>query len=98
MQLRRPWFWAALSLEDSGGVCRRLDSQAKDWRSYADIVKITKAACAGEMKGILGWTDDEVVSSDFTGGAASSVFGVNAGLALNDKVVKLVTWYENDWS
>jgi glyceraldehyde 3-phosphate dehydrogenase len=64
---------------------------------YADIVAAIKEAAAGEMKGVLDWTEDEVVSTDFTSCKASSIFDVGAGIALNDNFVKLVSWYDNEW-
>merc|ERR1719271_68910 len=71
----------------------RLEKPAK----YADIVAAVKEAAAGEMKGVLDWTDEEVVSTDFTTYKASSIVDVNAGIALNDTFVKLVSWYDNEW-
>jgi len=65
--------------------------------SYADIVQTIKDAAAGEYKGVLDWTEDEVVSTDLNGNNASSIFDVKAGIALNDKFVKLVSWYDNEW-
>jgi glyceraldehyde 3-phosphate dehydrogenase len=70
-----------------------LDKPAK----YDDIVAAVKEAAAGPMKGVLDWTDEEVVSQDFVSCASSSIFDVNAGIALNDTFVKLVTWYDNEW-
>merc|ERR1712060_1040647 len=64
---------------------------------YDDIVAAVKKAADGDMRGILDWTEDEVVSTDFVSCKASSVFDVNAGIALNDTFVKLVTWYDNEW-
>merc|ERR1712039_764171 len=64
---------------------------------YEDIVAAVKEAAAGPMKGVLDWTDEEVVSQDFVTCPTSSIFDVNAGIALNDKFVKLVTWYDNEW-
>merc|ERR1711881_182512 len=61
------------------------------------IVGAIKAAAEGPMKGVLGWTDEEVVSQDFVGDARSSIFDVNAGISLNDNFVKLVSWYDNEW-
>merc|ERR1711988_1856243 len=55
------------------------------------------AASAGEMKGILDWTDEEVVSTDFVSCKTSSIFDMNACIALNDNFVKLVSWYDNEW-
>merc|ERR1712100_767579 len=63
-----------------------------------DIVSAVKAAAAsGPMKGVLGWTEDEVVSSDFKTDKLSSIFDVKACIALNDTFVKLVSWYDNEW-
>merc|ERR1711869_143039 len=70
-----------------------LDKPAK----YDDIVAKVKEACAGPMKGVLDWTDEEVVSTDFVSCKFSSIFDVNAGISLNDNFVKLVSWYDNDW-
>jgi len=64
--------------------------------SYDDIVAAIKAASDGELKGILGWTDEEVVSSDFIGSQLSSVFDVKAGISLNKNFVKLIAWYDNE--
>lgn len=71
----------------------RLEKPAK----YDEITAAVKEAAAGEMKGVLDWTEDEVVSSDFVSYAASSVFDVKAGIALSDTFVKLVCWYDNEW-
>lgn len=65
--------------------------------SYSDICACIKAAADGPLKGILGYTEDEVVSSDFIGEARTSVFDAKAGIALNDNFVKLVSWYDNEW-
>jgi len=64
---------------------------------YADIKAALKKASEGELKGILGYTEDEVVSSDFIGDSRSSIFDANAGISLNDNFVKLVSWYDNEW-
>merc|ERR1712039_220797 len=71
----------------------RLEKAAK----YDDIVAKVKEAAAGPMKGVLEWTDEEVVSTDFVSHNASSIFDVKAGIALSDNFVKLVTWYDNEW-
>merc|ERR1712218_384128 len=71
----------------------RLEKPAK----YEDIVAAVKEAAAGDMAGVLDWTEDEVVSTDFVSCKSSSVFDVGAGIALNDNFVKLVTWYDNEW-
>lgn len=65
--------------------------------SYEDIKKAMKAASEGELKGILGYTEDEVVSNDFLGDARTSIFDAKAGIALNDTFVKVVSWYDNEW-
>jgi len=63
---------------------------------YAEICKAMKAASEGSMKGILGYTEDEVVSNDFLGEACTSVFDAGAGIGLNDNFVKVVSWYDNE--
>merc|ERR1712098_1011513 len=65
--------------------------------TYDEIVAAIKEAAAGPMSGILDWTEDEVVSTDFVSCKHSSIFDVGAGIALNDNFVKLVTWYDNEW-
>jgi glyceraldehyde 3-phosphate dehydrogenase len=65
--------------------------------SYQDIVNAIKEASQGELKGILSWTDDEVVSTDFVGDSHSSIFDVKAGISLNNNFVKLIAWYDNEW-
>ena len=65
--------------------------------SYEDIKKVMKAASEGELKGILGYTEDEVVSSDFIGDARTSIFDAKAGISLNNNFVKVVSWYDNEW-
>merc|ERR1711943_127626 len=65
--------------------------------SYDDIVAAIKEASETTMKGVLSWTNDEVVSTDFIGSKFSSIFDVKAGIALNKSFVKLVSWYDNEW-
>ena len=65
--------------------------------TYENIVNVIKMASENEMNGILGWTDEDLVSKDFEGDSRSSIFDVKAGIALNDKFVKLVAWYDNEW-
>lgn len=65
--------------------------------SYEDIKKAMKEASEGELKGILGYTEDDVVSTDFLGDARTSIFDAKAGIALSDKFVKVVSWYDNEW-
>merc|ERR1712209_304666 len=71
----------------------RLEKPAK----YDDVVAAIKEAAAGDMNGVLDWTDEEVVSTDFVTCKSSSIFDVGAGIALNDTFVKLVSWYDNEW-
>lgn len=65
--------------------------------TYEDICKKMKEASEGSMKGILGYTEDAVVSTDFTTCSLSSIFDAKAGIMLNDKFVKVVSWYDNEW-
>lgn len=65
--------------------------------TYEEIKAAIKEASEGEMKGILGYTEDAVVSSDFISDPRTSIFDAEAGIALNDNFVKLVSWYDNEW-
>ena len=65
--------------------------------SYEEICAAMKAASEGELKGIMGYTEDAVVSSDFLGDTRTSVFDATAGIALNDHFVKVVSWYDNEY-
>ncbi|MCY1715027.1 type I glyceraldehyde-3-phosphate dehydrogenase [Caproiciproducens galactitolivorans] len=65
--------------------------------TYEEICAAVKKASEGEMKGILGYTEDAVVSSDFLGDPRTSIFDKDAGIMLNDHFVKLVSWYDNEW-
>jgi glyceraldehyde 3-phosphate dehydrogenase len=65
--------------------------------SWDDIKTAMKKASEGELKGILGYTEEEVVSTDFLGDPRTSIFDANAGIALNDTFVKVVSWYDNEW-
>ncbi|XP_022133962.1 glyceraldehyde-3-phosphate dehydrogenase [Momordica charantia] len=71
----------------------RLEKKA----TYDDIKAAIKEESEGKLKGILGYTEDDVVSTDFVGDSRSSIFDAKAGIALNDNFVKLVTWYDNEW-
>jgi len=64
---------------------------------YDAIKKVVKAAAEGPMKGVLKYTEDQVVSTDFNGDCHSSIFDAGAGIALNDHFVKLVSWYDNEY-
>ena len=65
--------------------------------SYEEICQKMKEASEGSLKGILGYTEDEVASSDFIHCPDSSVFDAGSGLALSDTFFKLVSWYDNEW-
>jgi glyceraldehyde 3-phosphate dehydrogenase len=65
--------------------------------TYDQIKAAMREAADGELKGILGYTEDEVVSSDFIGDPRTSIFDAKAGIALNDNFVKVVSWYDNEW-
>jgi len=71
----------------------RLDKPA----TYEQIKKVVKEASEGPLKGILAYTEDQVVSSDFIGDSHSSIFDAKAGISLNDKFVKLIAWYDNEY-
>jgi len=64
---------------------------------YDEICKVIKDASEGSLKGILAYTDEQVVSSDFIGNSHTSIFDAAAGIALTDTFVKLVSWYDNEW-
>ena len=64
--------------------------------TYAEICAAMKAASEGELKGVLGYTDEPVVSSDFIGDPHTSIFDADAGIALTDNFVKVVSWYDNE--
>ena len=65
--------------------------------TYAEICAAMKAASEGELAGVLGYTEEDVVSSDFLGDARTSIFDKKAGIALTDTFVKVVSWYDNEW-
>ena len=65
--------------------------------TYEEICAAVKAASEGELKGILGYTDEDVVSSDFYTDPRTSIFDSKAGIMLNSNFVKLVSWYDNEW-
>ena len=64
---------------------------------YADICAAMKKASEGELKGVLGYTDEAVVSTDFRGDARTSIFDVKAGIQLDPTFVKVCSWYDNEW-
>ncbi len=65
--------------------------------SYEDICAAMKAAADGPMKGVLAYTEDKVVSTDFRGEACTSTFDAEAGIQMDDTFVKLISWYDNEW-
>jgi glyceraldehyde 3-phosphate dehydrogenase len=65
--------------------------------TYEEIKKAMKEASTGDLKGILGYTEDEVVSNDFIGDARTSIFDAKASISLNDNFIKVVSWYDNEW-
>lgn len=65
--------------------------------TYEEIKSAVKKACENEMKGIMGYTEDAVVSSDFIHDSRTSIFDASAGISLNDRFVKLIAWYDNEW-
>lgn len=65
--------------------------------TYEQVKAAMKAASEGELKGVLAYTEDEVVSSDFIGDDHASIFDAKAGISLNDNFVKVVSWYDNEW-
>ena len=74
-----------------------LTCRLKTGTSYENICKEMKAASEGAMKGVLGYTEEAVVSQDFVSDAHSSIFDKDAGIQLTDKFVKVVSWYDNEW-
>ena len=74
-----------------------LTCRLKKKATYEEIVEKVKKACKGELKGVMSWTDEDVVSSDFIHDSHTSIFDAKAGIALNDNFVKLVAWYDNEW-
>ena len=66
--------------------------------TYADICTAMKTAAAGELNGILGYTEDKVVSMDFRTDPRSSIFDATAGIGLNANFFKVVAWYDNEWA
>jgi len=74
-----------------------LTAVLKKEATYEEICNAVKKASEGKMKGILGYTDESVVSTDFVGDRRSSIFDATAGISLNPKFVKLVSWYDNEW-
>ncbi len=74
-----------------------LTCRLKTPATYEEIKQAIKEASEGPLKGILGYTEDAVVSSDFLGDSRTSIFDADAGISLNDNFVKLISWYDNEW-
>jgi len=74
-----------------------LTARLRNGASYEEICAAMKKASEGELKGILGYTEDPVVSTDFLGDSRASIFDAGAGIGLNDNFVKVVAWYDNEW-
>lgn len=74
-----------------------LTARIEKGASYDEIKEVIKAASEGELKGILGYTEDDIVSTDMIGDNRSSIFDAKAGISLNKNFVKLVSWYDNEW-
>jgi len=71
----------------------KLEKQA----TYEEICKKMKEASEGPLKGVLGYTEDAVVSSDFISDPRTSIFDAGAGISLNPNFCKVITWYDNEW-
>ena len=65
--------------------------------TYDEVCAAMKEASEGELKGIMGYTEDAVVSTDFTGDPRTSIFDAKAGIALTGNFMKLISWYDNEW-
>ncbi len=74
-----------------------LTVRLREAASYKEICAAMKAASEGELKGVVEYVDEQVVSSDFTSDAHTCIFDAKAGVALNDNFVKLIAWYDNEW-
>ena len=74
-----------------------LTCRLKNGATYEEICKKMKEASEGSLKGVLGFTDEDVVSQDFVTCPLSSIFDAEAGIQLSPKFVKVVSWYDNEW-
>ena len=74
-----------------------LTVELKKETSYAEICAAMKAASENELKGVLGYTEEAVVSTDFRDDARTSIFDAKAGIQLDSTFVKVVSWYDNEW-
>ena len=87
----------ALRVPTPTSSCVDLTIKTVKETSYAEISAAMKKASETYMKGILEWTDDEVVSTDFIHSKSSSIFDAGSGIELNNKFFKLLSWYDNEW-
>ena len=69
----------------------------KNGTTYDNLIQKIKEECEGELKGILGWTEDPIVSKDIEGNPLSSIIDIKAGISLNEHFLKLISWYDNEW-
>src|SRR5690606_26395492 len=74
-----------------------LTVRLEEGASYEEVKKAMKDASEGALKGVLGYTVEDVVSNDFVGDPRTSIFDAKAGISLNDNFVKVVAWYDNEW-
>ena len=74
-----------------------LTVRLKNPATYAEVCAKMKEVSETTMKGVLGYTEDQVVSNDFVGDARTSIFDAGAGIQLSDKFLKVVSWYDNEW-
>jgi glyceraldehyde 3-phosphate dehydrogenase len=74
-----------------------LTCRLRDAATYDQIKEVMKAASTGDYKGVIAYTEDEVVSSDFITDSHSCIFDAGSGISLNSNFVKLVAWYDNEW-
>merc|ERR1712168_591319 len=74
-------------------LCVNLNSDA----TYEEIQRVVKEASEGSMKGVLGYTEDEIVSQDIIGDPHSSIFDAKAGMGMGNRFFKVITWYDNEW-
>jgi glyceraldehyde 3-phosphate dehydrogenase len=75
-----------------------LTAELKTESDYESICAAMKSASEGSMKGVLGYTDEKVVSTDFIGSTCASTFDAEAGMAMDSTFVKLISWYDNEYS
>ena len=96
-QLNGKWTGMAFRIPTSDVSVVDLTVELDRGASYADICAAMKAAADGPMNGVLAYTEEKVVSTDFRGEACTSTFDADAGIQLDDTFVKLVSWYDNEW-